>query len=150
MKAEKYRPISLTSVVCKMIERIIRDKIVEHMESHNLFSVHQYGFRKGYSCVTQLIEVLDEWTEIIDQSDSVDVVFLDFKKAFDTVPHKRLIKKLKGYKIEGKVIKWIGMFLKNRIAKSSYQRKNLRMVTSRKWYSTRKCIRTRPIFNLHK
>ncbi|MES9905329.1 MAG: reverse transcriptase domain-containing protein [Sedimenticola sp.] len=113
-KAENYRPISLTSIICKMMERAIRDEIVQHMEENNLFSVHQHGFRKGHSCVTQLIEVLDQWTEAIDQSDSIDVIFLDFKKAFDTVPHKRLLLKLKGYKIEGQIIKWIEKFLENR------------------------------------
>lgn len=113
-KAQNYRPISLTSIICKMLERTIRDSIVEHMEQNKLFSIHQHGFRKGHSCVTQLIEVLDQWTEYLDHSENVDTVFLDFKKAFDTVPHQRLLLKLKGYKIEGKVIDWIESFLKDR------------------------------------
>ncbi len=97
------------------MERTVRDAIVRHMEENNLFTIHQHGFRKGHSCVTQLIEVLDQWTEALDQSESIDVIFLDFKKAFDTVPHKRLLLKLKGYKIEDKIIKWVEKFLENRL-----------------------------------
>ncbi len=71
------------------MERIVRDQIVQHMEDHDLFSKHQHGFRKGYSCVTQLIEVLEQWTEAIDQAETVDVIFLDFKKSFLTQYHTR-------------------------------------------------------------
>jgi hypothetical protein len=65
-----------------------------HMERHNLFTTHQHGFRKGRSCVTQLIKVLDDWTEQLDNRNAIDTIYLDFQKAFDTVPHKRLINKL--------------------------------------------------------
>ena len=63
---------------------------MEHMEENHLFTEHQRGFRKGRSCITQLIEVIDEWTEHLNNRDSIDAVYLDFQKAFDTVPHKRL------------------------------------------------------------
>ena len=59
-KPENYRPISLTSVPCKILQRIIRDKIVEHMETHSLFNIHQHGFRSKHSCVTQLLEVIED------------------------------------------------------------------------------------------
>ncbi|MES9884664.1 MAG: reverse transcriptase family protein, partial [Sedimenticola sp.] len=113
-KAENYRPISLTSVICKTLEKIVRDRIMKHMEDNNLFTKHQHGFRKGHSCATQLIEVCDKWTEELDKKNSVDVIFLDFQKAFDSVPYKRLFEKLKGYGIRGNVLKWIQSILDNR------------------------------------
>ena len=69
------------------------------MEKHKLFTIHQHGFRKGRSCVTQLIEVLDDWTEQLDNKNAIDTIYLDFQKAFDTVPHQRLINKLQSYGI---------------------------------------------------
>jgi hypothetical protein len=65
--------------------------------------IHQHGFRKGRSCVTQLIEVLDDWTEQLDNKNAIDTIYLDFQKAFDTVPHQRLINKLQSYGICGKI-----------------------------------------------
>ena len=111
---ENYRPISLTSIVCKTMEKFIRDIILDHMEKHKLFTIHQHGFRKGRSCVTQLIEVLDDWTEQLDNKNAIDTIYLDFQKAFDTVPHQRLINKLQSYGICGKILGWIKDFLANR------------------------------------
>ena len=84
------------------------------MESNNLFTKHQHGFKKGYSCVTQLIEVCKKWTDELDNKNNIDIIYLDFQKAFDTVQHQRLLKKLKGYGIQGKVLCLIESFLKNR------------------------------------
>jgi hypothetical protein len=111
---ENYRPIGLTSIVCKTMDKFIRDCILDHMERHNLFTTHQHGFRKGRSCVTQLIKVLDDWTEQLDNRNAIDTIYLDFQKAFDTVPHKRLINKLQSYGICGNVLGWIRDFLANR------------------------------------
>lgn len=113
-EVSNYRPISLTSIICKTMERIVRDKIMAYMEVNNFFSKHQHGFRKGRSCTTQLIEVIENWTESIDNQNSIDAIYLDFQKAFDTVPHQRLISKLKGYGISGNLIKWLENFLQNR------------------------------------
>ena len=76
------------------MNKFIRDCILNYMERHNLFTTHQHGFRKGRSCVAQLIEVLDDWTEQLDNRNAIDAIYLDFQKAFDTVPHQRLINKL--------------------------------------------------------
>ena len=113
-KPQNYRPISLTSVPCKLMERIIRDHIVEHMTRNDFFSPFQHGFVSGKSCVTQLLEFLDNLTEALDQGDDVDIIYLDFSKAFDKLQHRRLMKKLWGYGIRGKVYKWIKEFLANR------------------------------------
>ena len=92
----------------------MKDELMEHMESNNLFTDHQHGFRNGMSCITQLIEVLDEWTEKLDSSHAIDTIYLDFQKTFDTVPHKRLIRKLESYGITGNLLGWIRNFLSNR------------------------------------
>ena len=109
-----YRPVSLTSVVCKIMESILRDQIMQFLDDNTLLSEHQHGFRSGRSCVTQLIEVLDTWTSMIDEEGGVDVAYLDFSKAFDSVPHQRLLKKLKAHGINGNMLKWIESFLSNR------------------------------------
>lgn len=114
-KPENYRPISLTSVPGKLMEKIIRDSIVQHMTENNLFTPAQHGFIKGKSCLTQLIEFIEDISQAIDDGDTVDVIYLDFKKAFDKVPHQRLLLKLQKYGIKGKVHKWIKEFLSDRV-----------------------------------
>ena len=109
-----YRPVSLTSQVCKVLESIIRDRIVEHLTENNLLNDAQHGFREGRSCLTNLLETLEQWTEIIDEGDSIDVAYLDFRKAFDLVSHEHLIYKLSKYGIRGQILNWITDFLKDR------------------------------------
>ena len=113
-KPENYRPISLTSVPGKIMEKIIRDELVNHMERNNLFTEAQHGFISGRSCTTQLLEVMEEITQALDRGEDVDVIYLDFAKAFDKVPHQRLLQKLSAYGIKGKVYNWIKGFLSNR------------------------------------
>ena len=82
---ENYRPISLTSHVIKIFERIIRNKIVDHLERNNLLCKHQHGFRKGRSCLTQLLAHIDAiLLNALDGADT-DVIYLDYQKAFDNV-----------------------------------------------------------------
>ena len=100
--------------MCKILESFITDQIKNHMETNNLFTKCQHGFRQHRSCVTQLLEVLNDFTKLIEMKDNIDVIYLDFSKAFDTVPHMRLINKLKAYGIEGNLIKWITNFLSDR------------------------------------
>ena len=113
-KAENYRPISLTSVAGKAMEKMTRDKLGNHMERNNLTTKSQHGFVSGRSCTTQLLEFMEEATQALDRGEDVDVIYLDFAKAFDKVPHKRLLRKLSGYGIKGKVHNWIKEFLSNR------------------------------------
>ena len=109
-----YRPVSLTSVVCKVMESIIKDHIMEHITRNNLMTDAQHGFVPGRSCSTQLISCLEIWTEIIDRGSSLDSIYLDFSKAFDSVPHQRLARKLEGFGIKGHVLQWLQDFLNNR------------------------------------
>ena len=113
-KAENYRPISLTSVCCKLLESLIKQKILSHMHSNNLLYKDQHGFIKGRSCMTQMLSNIESWTEALDKHHSVDTIYFDFKKAFDTVPHEKLKAKLKYYCITGKVYDWISSFISDR------------------------------------
>ena len=85
------------------------------MMTNNLFCDEQHGFVPGRSCVTQLLCVMEMWTNSLNSREEIDCIYLDFQKAFDTVPHARLISKLKAYGMEGPLIRWITNFLSNRI-----------------------------------
>ena len=109
-----YRPVSLTSQVCKVLETLVREKIVKHMRVNGLFSNSQHGFREGRSCLTNLLETLEQWTKILDEGDCIDVAYLDFRKAFDLVSHKQLLFKMEKYGISGQVLEWVKAFLSDR------------------------------------
>ena len=109
-----YRPVSLTSQACKVLERLIREQVMSHLEKNDLISEHQHGFVKKRSCLTNLLEAMDKWTEIVDSGTPVDIIYCDYKKAFDTVPHKRLLRKLSAYGIKGRILGWIQDFLSDR------------------------------------
>lgn len=106
-----YRPISLTSTICKLIEHIIHSQIIKYLEDHNLIFKHQHGFRRGYSCDTQLAGFIHDIHSSIDAGIQADAIFLDFSKAFDRVPHHRLILKLTQLNIDPTVVIWIKDFL---------------------------------------
>ena len=109
-----YRPVSLTSVVCKLLEHVVHSSVMKHFETHSILKDNQHGFRKKRSCETQLITTIHEIASNIAQKDQVDVILLDFAKAFDKVPHQRLLQKLTYYGVRGKTNNWIGSFLRNR------------------------------------
>jgi len=112
--AENYRPISLTSTIGKILESIIRDQIYQHLTANDLLAHNQHGFTSGRSCTTQLLHAMDYWTSSLDNNIPVDILYLDFRKAFDTVPHCRLFTKLEAYGICGKLLDWIKTYLTNR------------------------------------
>jgi hypothetical protein len=109
-----YRPVSLTCIICKVMESIIRDRLMKHMDENKLLSDHQHGFLSGRSSSTNLLKVLDSWTESLDGGTPLDAVYLDFAKAFDSVPHERLLTKLNKYGVRGDVLGWIRQFLTGR------------------------------------
>ena len=111
---ENYRPISLTCILCKCLEKLIRDHILKHMVLNGLFSKNQFGFLPGRSTTLQLLHAIETWTEALDNGYETDCIYTDFKKAFDTVPHKKLLGKLKSYGICDQIVKWIEAFLSNR------------------------------------
>ena len=112
-KAENYRPISLTSIVCKLMESFVKDSTMTNMRVKNLLSSKQYFFINGRSTTTQLLSYLNKCTDTIVSGGVVDTIYFDFAKILDGVPHKRLFGKLKLYGISGKVLEWIKAFSSN-------------------------------------
>ena len=112
--AGNYRPVSLTSICCKLMEKAIREGILMHLKRHAILSNRQFGFLPGRSTVLQLLTCLDRWTEALDRGEEVDIIYTDFKKAFDTVPHRRLLQVLEHYGIKDNIKQWIEDFLTNR------------------------------------
>lgn len=113
--ALNYRPVSLTSVVSKVLEGIIRQKIVGHLEENDLITNAQHGFRNKRSCLTNMLCYLDDLVNEVDNGNCVDIAYLDCEKAFDRVPHHRLNLKLEAMGIGGKILKWIDSFLNDRL-----------------------------------
>ena len=108
-----YRPVSLTSVVCKYLERILNRKLLFYLISDNIIINNQHGFRPGRSCETQLLDTVNDWSEALDRGMSVDVAFLDISRAFDSVSHPKLMHKLSacGISCNSHLWKWIQSFL---------------------------------------
>ena len=113
--SRKYRPVSLTSIAGKILERLIQDHIEELLLEKNYLSNRQHGFMKDRSCHANFISFYEEVSITLDRGVAVDVVYLDFAKAFDTVPHTRLMCKVKSTGLEISVCKWIENWLKDRI-----------------------------------
>ena len=112
LKSNNYRPISLTSVLCKCYEKILKAHVLKHFEKN--LCTEQHGFVGNRSCFSNLLECMHRAYDMLDQNDSLDILYLDFMKAFDSVPHKRLISKLKSYGITGRTLTVIEDFLTNR------------------------------------
>ncbi len=109
-----YRGVSLTSVVSKILEHIIHSHIMKHLGSHDILVDNQHGFRAKHSTVTQLVLTIHNLTKNMELGQSTHMAILDFAKAFDKVPHERLITKLEHYGIRGPLLKWIRHFLTSR------------------------------------
>ena len=109
-----YRPISLTCIACKVLEHIISSQMMDHFEKYNVLSDAQHGFRPRRSCESQLIITIHDIAIALDKGGQTDVILLDFQKAFDKVPHRRLLEKLCHYGIQGPLNNWICTFLSNR------------------------------------
>ena len=110
--AGNYRPVSLTCVLCKVMESILRDSLVLHLSQHSLIRSSQHGFMAKKSCLTNLLEFLEEHSSLVDKGHAVDIVYLDFSKAFDKVPHQRLLLKCQGLYLDFRVLEvifWHGL-----------------------------------------
>ena len=109
-----YRPVSLTSVICKTMERILQKKLVEHQENNARLKNSQHGFRSKLSCTTNMLKFLEYATLNIDNGEPVDVVYYDFSKAFDKVSIHKLLDKIHAYGIRGKFHQCIKSWLTGR------------------------------------
>ena len=111
---DNYRPVSFTSMVVKSLERLIHNHIMSFLSDNKLLCDNQHGFRPLRSCVSQLLQLVHEWLNILEERGSVDAIFLDFAKAFDKVSHPHLLLKLQHHGIKGQLLKWISDFLTTR------------------------------------
>ena len=109
-----YRPISLTSIPCKILEHLIYSSVYNHLEANSILRDAQHGFRKNQSRETQLIITINEIASCLNLGEQVDVLSLDFSKVFDRVPHECLFRKLSYYEIRGTYLEWIKEFLTDR------------------------------------
>ena len=111
-KVNNYRPVSLLSIVSKIMERCIYNNIYSFVSKD--ISEKQHGFFSGRSCNTQLLEVYHKIGEFVDKGFQTDVIYLDFSKAFDSVPHSLLIHKLKTFGFNGDLLSWLKSYLTGR------------------------------------
>ena len=109
-----YRPIALTSVFCKVMERVISAEILQYCKRHGLISEQQHGFLSKRSTVTNLLSGHNDWASAISNRHSVAVAYIDFQKAFDSVCHKKLFTRLSALGITGNLLAWIKNFLTDR------------------------------------
>ena len=110
-----YRPISLTPVLMKLLERIIRKQVISFLVTNNLLNPSQHGFRENHSCLSALLNVYDNMLLMLANNPCIiDMIYLDFSKAFDKVDFGILLHKLKNMGITGKLGKWFYHFLVNR------------------------------------
>ena len=109
-----FRPVALTSVICKVFEKIICSAILSYLTRNGLITPQQHGFVKGRSCQTNILLCLERWTESLDSGRSVDIAYFDYSKAFDKVSHRLLLLKLKAHGIDGRLLAWLEAYLHDR------------------------------------
>ena len=109
-----YRPVSLTCVTCKILEHVVFRSIMDHLDLNNILVHFQHGFRSQHSCETQLINTIEDLAKGIGDRKQLDLLILDFSKAFDKVSHRHLLSKLDFYGIKGDTLMWIGQWLTGR------------------------------------
>ena len=137
---DNYRPISVISIIGKVFERIIYNQLFAYLSDHSILSKHQSGFRTLHSTVTALLDATDSWAYNIDIG---NVVFLDLKKAFDTVDHHTLLSKLHPYGLTGVSNKLFSSYLGNRTQKCVVK------LHPQVWYSVGNNIRTFNVFAIY-
>ena len=113
-EAKNYRPVALTCILIKTFEKVVRKPIVSFLEEHLLFNAGQHGFRAAHSCLSQLLAHFDLITRHLEDGKAVDVIYLDFAKAFDKLDIGITLKKLEAMGIGGHLGQWLQSFLSNR------------------------------------
>lgn len=111
---KNYRPVALTTHISKVLEKIIAKHLIKYLEDTGLMNINQHGFRAGHSCLTQLLAHYEKVLQSLENNWDVDVVYLDFAKAFDKVDHGVLLHKLRQMGISGTLGRWLHCFLTNR------------------------------------
>ncbi|XP_025263168.1 uncharacterized protein LOC112637508 [Camponotus floridanus] len=114
VKASDYRPINMLPIFEKVLELVIKEQLEMYLETNNIITEHQSGFRKYYSCETAIQTVIDEWKLIVSDRKMVGVIFMDLKRAFETIDRERLLEKMYYYGIRGMALEWFKSYLNNR------------------------------------
>ena len=109
-----YRPISLTSIFSKLMEKGFVHHMLDYLRTSNLLNKHQHGFLAKKSTVTNLLESVNDWTLSVENSNDLVIASIDFTRAFDSVSHEKLVHKLEAYGITGELLKWTTNFLSKR------------------------------------
>ena len=109
-----YRPISLTCTCCKIMESVIHDQLLSYLHTNNLISKNQHGFLARKSTGTNLLDCFQDWQLSIKNRKLIDIVYLDFQKAFDSLVHSKILVKLASYGIGYELLTWIQTFLTGR------------------------------------
>ena len=104
----------MTSVAGKVLETLIKNQMRNHLHKYKLIEGSQHGFTKGSSCLTNLLEFYKAVSDWVDEGKAVDIVYLDCKKPFDKVPHRRLLDKVRACGVAGQVANWISHWLSGR------------------------------------
>ena len=111
---ENSRQISLTCIVCKIAEAVVLTRVVDYWSDLNLFYPDQFAQLRGKPTLAQLLTCYNDQAKARNRSQQTDIIFLDLSKAFDSVPHERLLLKLQRHGIDGSLLLWIRNFLTNR------------------------------------
>nr|VZI47948.1 unnamed protein product [Spirometra erinaceieuropaei] len=111
MTLSTFRFISLTGLPCKTMEALVKSVMQQFCEENNILQDFQHGFRRESFCFSNLLACLEIWTKALEKGFEVDVVYIDFRKAFDTIPHRRLLHKLSAIGIRGDLLNRIRAFL---------------------------------------
>ena len=119
-KASDYRPINILPIYEKVLEIVVKKQIETYLENNKILSEHQSGFRKLYSCETAIQGIIDEWKLEISKGKMIGVIFMDLRRAFETVNRERLLEKLDQTGIRGKVLEWLKSYLSNRMQKVKF------------------------------
>ena len=109
-----YRPISLLSIINKIMEKVMYTRVMSFLNKNNILYKYQFGFREGHSTIQAIIEITDNILEELQKKNMVAGIYLDLSKAFDTVCHKILLAKLEHYGIRGEPLNWFKSYLKQR------------------------------------
>ena len=120
MVFSNYRPVSVLPVFSKLLERLVYNRFISHLDGNKLLYEYQFGFQKGKSIHLAIMMLVDKITEALDQGETVVGVLLDFSQAFDTVDHNILLKKVEKYGISGVELKWFEDYLSNRLQYVTY------------------------------